>query len=57
MCFKQPNVHFQENLHMQFYDISFMQPFKQSDRYPVGSYYVLYAEISFTLVYKSDVSF
>jgi len=32
-CFEHPRVHPQENLYMQFYDISFMHPYKQSDRW------------------------
>jgi len=29
-CFEHPSVHPQENWYMQFYGISFMQPYKQS---------------------------
>jgi hypothetical protein len=32
-CFEHPSVHPQEDLHMQFYDISFMHPLKQSGRW------------------------
>jgi len=31
-CFVHPSVHPQEDLHMQFYGISFMRPYKQSGR-------------------------
>jgi len=30
---KNPSVYFQEDLHMQFYGISFMHPYKQSGRW------------------------
>jgi len=29
-CFEHPSVHTQVQLHMQFYGISFMRPYKQS---------------------------
>jgi len=32
-CFEQPRIHPQEDLYVQFYDISFMQPYKQSGRW------------------------
>jgi len=32
-CFEQPTVHPQEDLYMQFYDIFFMHPYKQSGRW------------------------
>jgi len=32
-CFEYPSVHPQEDLYMQFYGISFMHPYKQSDRW------------------------
>jgi len=31
-CFENPSVHPQEDLYMQFYGISFMQPYKQCGR-------------------------
>jgi hypothetical protein len=50
-CSSSGSVHPQEHLYMQFYDICFMQPYKQSGRWQdvldnvtsvhfVGSYYV-----------------
>jgi len=32
-CFEHPSVHPQEDLNMQFYGISFMHPYKQSDHW------------------------
>jgi hypothetical protein len=32
-CFEYPSVHPQEGLYKQFYVISFMHPYKQSDRW------------------------
>jgi len=32
-CFEHPSVHPQVALYMQFYGISFMQPYKQSGRW------------------------
>jgi len=31
-CFEYPSVHLQEDLEKKFYGISFMQPYKQSER-------------------------
>jgi len=32
-CFGHPSVHPQDDLYMQFYGISFVHPYKQSDRW------------------------
>jgi len=32
-CFEHPRVYPQEDLYMQFYDISFMHPYKQPGRW------------------------
>jgi len=65
-CSEHPSIHPQEDLYMQFYDISTMHPYKQSGHillstrdcsvHVVGSYYIAISQCAVQKTYNSTVS-